>query len=78
MPVQITIRDVPETVRDRLKARASSRGQSMQGFLRSELERISNLPNTEELIRRIEERVEASGTNVSVEAILHARDKDRK
>ena len=78
MPVQVTVRDVPEKVRDRLTARASSRGQSMQRFLRDELERISQLPNKEEVIRRIRERLKASGTNVPVESILHARDKDRK
>lgn len=78
MAVQITIRDVPEAVRDRLKARAAYRGQSMQRFLRDELEKMSQLPDKEEVIRRIQERLEASGTSISAKAILRARDKDRK
>ena len=78
MTVQITVRDVPERVRDGLKARAASRGQSMQRFLLDELEKISQLPSKEEVIRRIQERLKASGTNVPAEIILRARDKDRK
>ena len=78
MAVQITIRDVPETVRDRLKARAAYRGQSLQRFLRDELEEMSRRPDKEEVIRRIQERLEASGTSISAKVILRARDKDRK
>ena len=40
MPVKITIRGVPEEVRDKIAARAASRRQSMQEFLRGELERL--------------------------------------
>ena len=50
----------------------------MQRFLLDELEKISQLPSKEEVIRRIQERLEASGTNVPAEIILRARDKDRK
>jgi plasmid stability protein len=41
MAVQITIRDVPEQVRDELAARAALKGQSMQEFLRAELARLA-------------------------------------
>lgn len=34
MAVQITIRDVPDKVRDELAARAARQGKSMQEFLR--------------------------------------------
>jgi len=34
MSVQLTIRDVPEKVRDELAARAALQGKSMQEFLR--------------------------------------------
>ncbi len=38
MPVQITIEDVPEDVHDALAVRATRQHQSMQAFLRNELE----------------------------------------
>jgi len=42
MPIQITIRNVPEKVRDELAARAALQGKSMQEYLRSELERLAS------------------------------------
>ncbi|MCY3896755.1 MAG: hypothetical protein OXG17_09840 [Chloroflexi bacterium] len=44
MPVDITIRGVPEAMRDELAARAASSGQSLEEFLRGELERIASRP----------------------------------
>ena len=61
MPVQITIRGVPEKVRDELAARAALRGQSMQEFLRGELERIASRPSLDALRRRVRDRKRASG-----------------
>ena len=78
MAVQITIRNVPTEVRDVLKSRAAAGGQSMQTYLLGELERIVAFPTNQELVRQIEERLEASDANVSASDILNARDKDRK
>ena len=78
MPVQITIRDVPEEVRDELAARAALRGQSMQEFLRGELERIASRPSLDALRRRVRDRKQASGTRVPPSSILEARDADRR
>ena len=47
MGVQITIRDVPEAVRDELAARAARAGQSMQEFLRLELARLAARPTVD-------------------------------
>ena len=47
MAVQITIRGVPEAVRDELAVRATLKRQSMQEFLRGELERIASRPSVE-------------------------------
>jgi plasmid stability protein len=44
MSVQITIRDVPDAVRDELAARAALQGKSMQEYLRTELERLAARP----------------------------------
>ena len=42
MPIQITIRNVAEKVRDELAARAALQGKSTQEYLRSELERLAS------------------------------------
>lgn len=77
MAVRITIRGVPEEVRNRLARRAARQRQSMQGFLRGELERIAARPFVEEWRQRVRGRKEAAGTRVSLSAILQARDADR-
>ncbi len=78
MPVQINIRNVPEEVRNELASRAARRGQSMQEFLRGELERIASRPSNDVLLQEVRRRVEASGTRVTAAEILAARDADRK
>ena len=77
MPVQITIRNVPEEVRDVLAARASLQRQSMQEFLRGELERIASRPSAAEWVREVREWKKTHGIDVPVSAILNARDADR-
>lgn len=78
MGVQITIRDVPEDVRDQLKARAASRGQSMQRYLRGELERLVAKPTVEEWVAQVRARKRLSNNRVTTESILQAIDADRK
>ena len=78
MPVYITIRNVPEEVRDELAARAARRGQSMQQFLRSELERIASKPSTAEWLQGVRKRKAVHGSRVTTEDILRARNADRK
>lgn len=77
MAVQITIRGVPESIRDELASRAALQRQSMQEFLRGELERIASRPSVDEWVREIRERKAAYGTHVPTSAILAARDADR-
>ena len=78
MTIQITIRNVPAEVRDELAVRAARRGQSMQEFLRGELERLVARPPVDELLARIKARKTMSGTRVGADEILSARDADRK
>jgi antitoxin FitA len=78
MSVQITIRDVPDSVRDELAARAAAQGRSMQEFLRAELERLAARPSMESVLERIRERKSITGTRVSVDEILSHLDADRK
>ena len=78
MGVQITIRNVPEEVRDTLKARAVRRRQSMQEYLRAELERLASRPSIDELLDEVRARKAADPAYIGVENILRARDADRK
>ena len=74
MSVQITIRDVPDAVRDELAARAALQGKSMQEYLRAELERLAARPPVEKVLERIRERKGTAGTRLFPEEILAHRD----
>jgi plasmid stability protein len=78
MAVQLTIRDVPEGVRDELASRAALQGKSMQEFLRNELERIASRPSLEAWLRAVRDRKQSAGTRVPRSTIVRARDADRK
>jgi plasmid stability protein len=77
MSVQITIRDVPEAVRDELAARAALQGKSMQEFLRAALLDIAEKPSVDVWLAEVRARKAASGTQISVSDILKARSADR-
>jgi hypothetical protein len=72
MPIQITIRDVPEKVRDELAARAALQGKSMQEYLRAELERLAGKPSVDAWLERVRKRKRASQSRVSTRRILEA------
>jgi len=74
----MTIRDVPDHTRDVLAARAARAGQSLQEYVRAELNALAARPTPDDLWARVRERVRATGTRVPVEFILEARDADRK
>ena len=77
MPVQITIRNVPEEVRDQLAIRAALQRQSMQEFLRSELERIASRPAVGMWLQSVRNRKAAADNRIASSRILSARDQDR-
>ncbi|HZU39406.1 MAG TPA: hypothetical protein VE992_00055 [Solirubrobacteraceae bacterium] len=78
MPVAITIRDVPDDVRDELAARAARAGKSLQEYLRGKLIDSAARADVADVIARARARVEATGTTVDAESILAARDADRR
>ena len=78
MPVQITIRDVPEEVRDELASRAALQGKSMQEYLRAELERLADRPSIDAWLKQVRGRKRASQTRVSTGRILKNRDAERR
>jgi len=78
MSVQITIRDVPEKVRDELAARASLQGRSMQEYLRAELRRLVARPSVDAWLQQVRKRKRAGQTRLSSEQILANRDAGRR
>lgn len=78
MSVAVTIRDVPDNVRDELAARAARAGQSLQEYLRSMLVDSASRPSVEDVIARARARVNVTGVRVDAESILDARDADRR
>jgi plasmid stability protein len=78
MAVSITVRNVPDEVRDALAARAAGQGRSLQEHLLRELSRLATTPTADDVVRRARARVAATGTSVTAETILAARDADRR
>jgi len=78
MSVAITVRDVPDEVRDELAARAARKGKSLQEYLRGMLIDWVARPPVSDVIARARARVDATGVGVDAESILAARDVDRR
>lgn len=78
MGVAVTVRDVPPEVRDELAARAARAGQSLQEYLRAFLIDAAAKPTAGDVIARARARVSTTGAQIDAEAILAARDADRR
>ncbi len=78
MSVAITVRDVPDEVRDEHAARAARAGKSLQEYLRGMLIDSADRPPVADVIARARARVNATGVRANSESILAARDADRR
>ena len=78
MATSITIRNVPDDVRDELASRASLAGRSLQEHLRAELIALARRPSVEALVARVRERKALVGKRVRAASILRHRDSDRR
>ncbi|HSN53181.1 MAG TPA: hypothetical protein VLT32_00845 [Candidatus Sulfomarinibacteraceae bacterium] len=78
MPVQITIRNVSDEVRNELASRAARRGMSMQEYLREELERLASRPSIDEWLASVRDRKRLAETRLAAASILAHRDADRR
>jgi plasmid stability protein len=78
MSVAITVRNVPDDVRDKLAARAARAGKSLQEYLRGMLVDAAERPPVADVIARARARVDATGVRVDAESILAARDAARR
>lgn len=78
MAVQITVRNVPEVVRDELAARAALARMSMQEYLRGELERLASKPSLDRWLERVRARQNATRTRMPASEILRHLDAGRR
>ena len=76
MPVAITVRNVPDQVRNELASRAAAKGWSMQEFLLTELVELSKRPDRRALLAHIERRLD--GTVLTAEQLIGASDAERR
>lgn len=78
MAVRITVRNVPETVRDELAARAARARMSLQEYLRGELERLASKPSIDRWLERVRARQNATRTRLPASEILRHLDAGRR
>lgn len=78
MAKSITIRNVPDEVRDELASRAALDGQSLQEHLRAELIRLASKPTVASLMAEVRRRKQAAPTELSADEILGDLHADRR
>lgn len=78
MAVALTIRNVPESVRDELAARAARSGRSLQEYLAAQLALLAARPAVEDVLARARQRAIAAGHQLDVDAVLADREADRR
>ncbi|GEE03984.1 hypothetical protein nbrc107696_44300 [Gordonia spumicola] len=74
----ITIRNVPDEVRNELAARAARAGKSLQEFMLGEVERLAERPSMEDLLMRVRERKREHSSPTSTDDILADLQADRR
>ena len=76
MSVAITIRNVPDQVRNELASRAAAKGWSLQEFLLTELVELTKRPDRLALLARIEQRLD--GTTLTAAHLYDTSDAERR
>lgn len=74
----ITVRDVPDSARDELAARAARSGRSLQEYLRQELIGLARRPDPTDLAERIAERKRQTGSTLSAASIVEHLGAERR
>jgi len=74
MGTMIQIRNVPQTLHRRLKARAALAGMSLSDYLLSEIRQVAERPTIDELRMRLHSRTETTPSIPPAEAIRLERD----
>lgn len=74
MTVSITVREVPDEVRDELAARAALAGRSLQEHLRLQLIALAGAPDPEVVMAKLRDRKAAVGAKLPAKWLLEAHD----
>jgi plasmid stability protein len=78
MSVAITIRNVPDEVRDELAARAARSGRSLQEYLLREISELAARETVEDVVARARARLRATRHRLDPSLIIADRDADRR
>ena len=70
----IQIRNVPDTLHRKLKARAALAGMSLSDYLLQEIIQVANRPTLEEMLARLERRSSPKLSISPVDAVRSERD----
>ena len=70
----IQIRNVPDSLHRRLKARAAMAGMSLSDYLLNEITQVAERPSMEEMRERLASRAPTNPAPSPAEAVREARD----
>ena len=73
----VTIRDLPESVRDELARRAARSGRSLQQYLWQELTDLATRPDMDAVLEGIRRRKQRTSVELDTSELLRWRDEDR-
>jgi len=74
----IQVRNISDDAYAVIRARARSAGQSMQAYMKEQIERLAAEPTDDELFAEIDEHVERLGVEVDLDQLLDDLDADRR
>jgi plasmid stability protein len=74
MPVMIQIRNVPEVIHRKLKARAAEEGLSLSDYILKDLSRLVEQPTMREWVQRLREMPPIKTKETSEQTIRAIRD----
>ena len=77
MATTLTIRNVPEDVRDELASRAALAGQSLQEYVLARVIELARKPSVTALMDRVRARKLATQSRLPAASILEHRDRAR-
>lgn len=74
MSMMIQIRNVPDELHRRLKARAALAGMSLSEYLLKEIEQVAERPTIEEMRARLQSRSPVTSSMSAAEAVRSERE----
>ncbi len=74
----IQIRDVSEEAYEVIRRRARAEGQSIQGYMKRQIERLAREPDEGALFGDVERFVDAHGIRLDIESLLSDLDAERR